>query len=177
VGCDASLPVIFVTGGSLGSSFLNSLVSSTRARLSSISFIVHQMGAREYVPTEERNYFPAAFFGQELPDIMAAADLVISRAGANTLAELAALGKPSLLIPLPASASRGDQIRNADFFARRGASLVLQEQEASEEAFVSTVSALLEDRTRRDRMGQAAATLGAGRPAQAIAALILERLG
>jgi UDP-N-acetylglucosamine--N-acetylmuramyl-(pentapeptide) pyrophosphoryl-undecaprenol N-acetylglucosamine transferase len=108
---------------------------------------------------------------------MAAADLVVSRAGANTLAELAALGKPSLLIPLPESGSRGDQIRNADLFARKGASMVIPEQSASEETFVSAVCGLLGDRPRLSRMGTAAAALGAGRPADAIAALILERLG
>jgi UDP-N-acetylglucosamine--N-acetylmuramyl-(pentapeptide) pyrophosphoryl-undecaprenol N-acetylglucosamine transferase len=176
VGCDASLPMIFVIGGSLGSSFINSLVASCRSRLLPRFFIVHQMGAREYVPHGEKNYFAAAFFGDELADIMAAADLVICRAGANTLAELAALGKPSLLIPLPESGSRGDQIRNADFFQRSGASCVLAERDASADSFVSTVCTLLGDAVHLARMGTAASALGAGKPAEAIAALILQRL-
>jgi UDP-N-acetylglucosamine--N-acetylmuramyl-(pentapeptide) pyrophosphoryl-undecaprenol N-acetylglucosamine transferase len=177
VGCDESLPLILVVGGSLGSSFINALVSTVRARLLPRFFIVHQMGAREYVPHQETNYFAAPFFEEELPDIMAAADLVIGRAGANTLAELAALGKPSLLIPLPETGSRGDQLRNADFFQRSGASVVLAERDATEESFVSTVCALLGDRTRLAQMGHMASTLGAGKPAEVIAALIRERLG
>jgi UDP-N-acetylglucosamine--N-acetylmuramyl-(pentapeptide) pyrophosphoryl-undecaprenol N-acetylglucosamine transferase len=177
VGCEASVPLIFVIGGSLGSSFINSLVASCRSRLLARFFVVHQMGPREYVPCDERNYFASPFFGEEMADIMAAADLVVSRAGANTLAELAALGKPSLLIPLPESGSRGDQIRNADLFQRKGASVVISEQDASEESFVSAVCALLGDGGRLGRMGMAAAGLGAGRPAEAIAALILRRLG
>ena len=139
-------------------------------------FIVHQMGASEYVPHAEKNYFAAPFFGEELADIMAAADLVISRAGANTLAELAALGKPSLLVPLPQSGSRGDQLRNADFFRRSGASVVLHEQDATDESFVSIVCGLLDDPARLAGMGKMASTLGAGKPAEAIAALILQRL-
>jgi UDP-N-acetylglucosamine--N-acetylmuramyl-(pentapeptide) pyrophosphoryl-undecaprenol N-acetylglucosamine transferase len=177
VGCEAAVPLIFVIGGSLGSAFINALVVSSRSRLLPGFFIVHQMGPREYVAHVEMNYFAAPFFGEELADIMAAADLVVSRAGANTLAELAALGKPSLLIPLPESGSRGDQIRNADLFRRNGASLVIPEQEASAESFVSAVCGLLGDRARLGRMGSAASALGAGRPAEAIAALIRQRLG
>jgi UDP-N-acetylglucosamine--N-acetylmuramyl-(pentapeptide) pyrophosphoryl-undecaprenol N-acetylglucosamine transferase len=176
VGADAAMPLIFVIGGSLGSSFINSLISSSLARLAPRFFVVHQMGAREYRPHDQGNYFAAPFFKEELPDIMAAADLVISRAGANTLAELSALGKPSLLIPLPESGSRGDQLRNADFFARAGASVILREQDATAESLVSSVCALFGDREKLARMARMASTLGAGRPAETIAALILQRL-
>ena len=135
------------------------------------------MGAHDYVPSEKRNYFPAAFFRAELADVMSAADLIISRAGANTLAELAALGKPSLLIPLPATSSRGDQLRNAEVFRSSGASVVAQEEATTAESLVGSVTALLADRDRLHRMGEAAAALGAGRPARTIARLIQERLG
>jgi len=176
VGCEPSRQMIFVIGGSLGSSFINSLVSSSLPLLLPRLFVVHQMGPREYVPREEKGYFPAPFFGDELADIMAGADLVVSRAGANTLAELAALGKPSVLIPLPQSGSRGDQIRNAEYFRRCGASVVLPEQELDATAFVPAVIGLLSDPPRLARMGSAASTLGAGRPAEVIARLIRSRL-
>ena len=108
---------------------------------------------------------------------MAAADLVISRAGANTLAELAALGKPSLLIPLPETGSRGDQIRNAELFRSAGASRVLPEREATAESAAAAVRALLDDPAALAEMGRRARTLGAGRPAELIAGLIRQRLG
>jgi UDP-N-acetylglucosamine--N-acetylmuramyl-(pentapeptide) pyrophosphoryl-undecaprenol N-acetylglucosamine transferase len=177
VGCDSSIPLIFVIGGSLGSSFINSLVASCRPRLLSQFFVVHQMGPREYVPRDERNYFAAPFFGEELADIMAAADLVVSRAGANTLAELAALGKASLLIPLPATSSRGDQLRNAEMFRSRGASIVLPESDATPAAFIAAIEALFSDPRLLADMGRQARSLDAGRPAESIATLIRERLG
>ena len=108
---------------------------------------------------------------------MAAADLVICRAGANTLAEIAALGKPSVLIPLPASGSRGDQLRNAAIFRDRGASVVLEESAATPESLAAAVESLFDGTGRRAAMGRCAQGLGAGRPDKAIADLILQRLG
>jgi UDP-N-acetylglucosamine--N-acetylmuramyl-(pentapeptide) pyrophosphoryl-undecaprenol N-acetylglucosamine transferase len=177
VGCRDGLPFLLVIGGSLGSSFVNALIMASLPRLLQRFFVVHQMGAKEFTPASKANYYPAPFFRDELPDLMAAADLVISRAGANTLAEIAALGKPSILIPLPTSGSRGDQLRNAAIFQARGASLVLEENGATPEALVSAVEALFEGTERRAAMGRCASQLGAGRPDKAIADLILRRLG
>lgn len=177
VGCPKDLPLVLVIGGSLGSSFINRLVLDSLDRLCARTFLVHQMGAHEYAPSDHRNYHPVAFLRGELPHILAAADLVVSRAGANSLAELAAIGKPSLLIPLPASSSRGDQLRNAEVFRAAGASVVMQEEEATPGLFVSRVTALLDDAAGLRRLAAAAAGLGAGRPARTIAGLITERLG
>jgi UDP-N-acetylglucosamine--N-acetylmuramyl-(pentapeptide) pyrophosphoryl-undecaprenol N-acetylglucosamine transferase len=176
VGCDSATPLVFVIGGSLGSLFINALIDSCLSELVSRFFIVHQMGSRQLLAARRENYFPAQFFAGELPDIMAAADLVIGRAGANTLAELAALGKPSILIPLPRSGSRGDQIANAEVFRSAGASLVMPENEATPASVVPAVVSLLGDRTRLRDMGLAAGSLGGGRPAETIARLILQRL-
>ncbi|MGO9310246.1 MAG: undecaprenyldiphospho-muramoylpentapeptide beta-N-acetylglucosaminyltransferase [Spirochaetia bacterium] len=177
VGCEDRVPLLFVIGGSLGSSFMNALVAASLARLLPRYFVVHQMGAREFVPASRENYFPAPFFGDELPDIMAAADLVISRAGANTLAEIAALGKASILVPLSTSGSRGDQLRNAAMFGARGASLVLEEPGATPDELVAAVNSLFDGNERRAEMGRCASRLAAGRPDKAIADLILQRLG
>jgi len=176
VGCGDRAPLLLFMGGSLGSAFLNTLVAASLPSLLPRFFVVHQMGAKEFTPASKENYFPSPFFRDELPDIMAAADLVISRAGANTLAEIAALGKPSILIPLPTSGSRGDQLRNAAIFRSRGASLVLEEDGATPEALVSAVKSLFEGNERRAEMGRCASQLGAGRPDRAIADLILQRL-
>jgi UDP-N-acetylglucosamine--N-acetylmuramyl-(pentapeptide) pyrophosphoryl-undecaprenol N-acetylglucosamine transferase len=177
VGSPPGTPLLLVIGGSLGSSFLNALIQAGLPRLLPRFFVVHQMGAREYAPAVKRNYYPAAFFREELPDILAASDLVISRAGANTLAEIAALGKPSLLVPLPSSSSRGDQVRNAELFRTRGAAIVLSEDEATPDALITAVESLFESPERLAEMGRRAATLGAGRPDKTIADLILRRLG
>jgi UDP-N-acetylglucosamine--N-acetylmuramyl-(pentapeptide) pyrophosphoryl-undecaprenol N-acetylglucosamine transferase len=177
VGCPAGRPLVFVIGGSLGSSFLNGLVAASLDALLPRAFVVHQMGAKEFVPTSRPGYHGAAFFKTELPDVMAAADLVVSRAGANTLAELAALGKPSLLVPLPETGSRGDQLRNAEQFRAAGAARVIEERDATAGSFAAAVAALLDDPGALRDMGVAARSLGAGNPAALIAGLIRERLG
>ncbi len=174
--CDPSIQVILVLGGSQGSSFINGLIAACLPRLVPRFFVVHQMGARDYSASTLGNYFPAAFFSAELPDIIAAADLVICRSGANTLAELAALGKPSLLIPLSRSGSRGDQLRNAEVFRARGAALVLQEKDATVDSLLAMVCSLLAHPRQLQDMGRSAGSLSAGRPAETIARLIRERL-
>jgi UDP-N-acetylglucosamine--N-acetylmuramyl-(pentapeptide) pyrophosphoryl-undecaprenol N-acetylglucosamine transferase len=186
LGCDDATPVLFVIGGSLGSSFINRLVGSCLSDLLPQWFVVHQMGAADYAPSHHPRYRTAAFFSEELPDIMAAADLVVSRAGANTLSELAALGKPSILIPLPESGSRGDQLRNAEVFRSSGAAVVLREADASPAKFLEAVGSMLADQGARHAMAEQAAALAggalaggaraAGRPAAAIAEMIRQRL-
>ena len=177
VGCGDGQSMLLVIGGSLGSSFVNTLISRSLPRLLPRFFVVHQMGARDFSAAPRENYFTAPFFRDELPDIMAAADLVISRAGANTLAEIATLARPSILIPLPSSGSRGDQLRNAAFFRARGASVVLEEDAATPEALVSILESLFEGTETRAEMSRCASRLGEGRPDKAIADLILARLG
>ena len=176
VGCDAETPLLLVLGGSLGSSSVNRLIEAARPRLTERWFVVHQMGAREARPAREARYHAAAFFQAELPDLMAAARIVVCRAGANTLAELAALGRPSVLIPLPASGSRGDQIRNAELFRSRGAASVLREEEATADALVSLLDSLLAEPGRLVSMGTQAKGLSAGVPAREIARLIRARI-
>jgi len=176
LGAPKGVPLILVLGGSLGSSFLNRLVLDSRERLAGY-FVAHQTGEKEYDSSRrEPGYYPAPFFREELPDLLAAADLVVSRAGANTLAELAALGKPSVLVPLPATSSRGDQVRNAEVFRSHGASLVLAEEAVTPSAFVEEVQRLFREPARRSEMARCASALAAGRPDQLIADLIRERL-
>lgn len=176
VDCGSGIPLILVVGGSQGSSFLNGLVASCLPELRGRAFVAHQMGERDYTPAVGSNYFTAAFIVEEMPHVLAAADLVVSRSGANTLAELAALGKPSILVPLSASGSRGDQIRNAEVFRRAGAALVLSEEEANGASLLGAVVGLLADRPRLAAMGEKARALGRPEAAARIANLILERI-
>jgi UDP-N-acetylglucosamine--N-acetylmuramyl-(pentapeptide) pyrophosphoryl-undecaprenol N-acetylglucosamine transferase len=156
-GCPASLPLVLVLGGSLGADSVNRLVLGARPRLTERAFLVHQTGQPLSGNTAAAGRtLTRPFFNEELPHLLAAADLVIWRAGANTLWELAATGKPSILIPLPAVQSRGDQIRNAAVFAGIGAALVLPEETATPDGLLAMVDDLLDNKDKLRRMGEAA---------------------
>jgi len=179
-GCPANLPLLLVLGGSLGSVSINRLVLQALDRLRAACFVVHQLGNEHFDRNQtQSHYYPTAYFHEELPDVLAAADLVLCRAGANTLWELAALGKPSILIPLPRGASRGDQIENAGFFAEAGASVVLQQEQVSADELVEVVLHLLSNADKLERMGARASQLSRPDAAGRIAQLILrtERSG
>jgi UDP-N-acetylglucosamine--N-acetylmuramyl-(pentapeptide) pyrophosphoryl-undecaprenol N-acetylglucosamine transferase len=173
VGCPPERPLLLVLGGSLGSAFLNRAIQRGLSELTSRCFVVHQMGSAHFQPASRPGYHPVAFLEEELPHLLAASDLVLCRAGANTLWELAALGKPSVLVPLSSEASRGDQLENARHFAVRGAALVVPEQEG--ERLVAEVLNLLEDPPRLQEMGRRARELGRPEAAARIAELVLER--
>lgn len=93
-----------------------------------------------------RGYVQYEFIKEELRDLLAAADLIISRAGANAICEILALRKPNILIPLPAAASRGDQILNAESFQKQGFSYLLPEEEITNEKFLDTIHQVYSDR-------------------------------
>ncbi len=173
-GAAEGTPILLVLGGSLGSETVNRLVRGALPLLAGRCITVHQTGARDYVAgVESPHYHPVAFVRDELPDLMAAADLVVARAGANTLAELAACGTPALLLPLELSGSRGDQVRNAAYFAAKGAACVFAG--SGPQDLAAEVMALLADPARRARMAAAMRGLAAPDAASRIAALLRER--
>jgi UDP-N-acetylglucosamine--N-acetylmuramyl-(pentapeptide) pyrophosphoryl-undecaprenol N-acetylglucosamine transferase len=83
-----------------------------------------------------------------MKDMLAAADIVISRAGANAICELLALKKPNILIPLSAQASRGDQILNANSFEKQGFSKVMQDEEVTKETLLAAVDEVYKNREK-----------------------------
>ena len=93
-------------------------------------------------------YVQYEYIKKELADLFALADVVISRAGANAICEISALKKPNLLIPLSARASRGDQILNARSFQRLGYSVVLEEEEITNEKMLNAIHELYENRSQ-----------------------------
>ena len=127
-GFAADKPVILVIGGSLGSVAVNNAVRLALPELLEHFQIVHLCGKGkvDHSLNGLRGYAQFEYIKNELRDIFALADIVISRAGANAICELLALRKPNLLIPLSANASRGDQILNARSFERQGFSMVLE---------------------------------------------------
>ncbi len=122
-------PILLVVGGSSGAARINQAIGAILDDLTATFFVVHVCGKGNVDPDRDRpGYRQFDYLGDELADVLAAADLVVSRAGANTMFELLALRKPHLLIPLSRAASRGDQILNARSFARAGYSAVLPEE-------------------------------------------------
>lgn len=134
-------PTIMVVGGSLGSIKLNDAVREILPKLLKSFQVVHLCGqgnlSEEHKGLE--GYLQYEYVKEELPHFFAMADLVISRAGANSIYELLALRKPNILIPLSAKASRGDQILNAESFERMGYSKVLMEEKMTTDSLLKTI--------------------------------------
>jgi UDP-N-acetylglucosamine--N-acetylmuramyl-(pentapeptide) pyrophosphoryl-undecaprenol N-acetylglucosamine transferase len=119
--------VLLVLGGSQGARELNALVWAALPELTKYYTVVHQTGpGNEGGPEPGGRYRPCAYFGKEMPQVLAAAELVLSRSGAGTVWESAVLGKPMVLLPLRGKGTRGDQVENAEFFEEAGAAVVLR---------------------------------------------------
>jgi UDP-N-acetylglucosamine--N-acetylmuramyl-(pentapeptide) pyrophosphoryl-undecaprenol N-acetylglucosamine transferase len=134
--------ILLITGGSLGADVLNEVVYQALSRLTAEYVVVHVCGPGKTTAVENPRYRQFEYVGEGWGDILAAADLVVSRAGANTLYELLALGKPNLLVPLSHHASRGDQVENATYAGGLGYSQVLDEDALSSESLVAQIKAL-----------------------------------
>ena len=130
-GFSANKPVIMVIGGSLGAANVNKAIRSALPRLLTDFQVVHICGKDKIdnLLLNTAGYKQFEYVKAELKDLFAMADLVISRAGANAICELLALKKPNILIPLPASSSRGDQLLNAKSFEAQGFSIVINEDD------------------------------------------------
>lgn len=141
-------PVLLVMGGSLGAAAVNQAVRSALPELLKHYQIVHLCGKGKLDESLKgtKGYVQYEYIQKELPDLFALCDIVISRAGANAICELLALRKPTLLIPLPAKASRGDQLLNARSFERQGFSMVLEEENLTKDTLTNAVEELSANR-------------------------------
>lgn len=127
-GFTATRPILLVTGGSSGAEDLNRAIWARLPELTERFQIVHLCGKNKTNPTlRAPGYVQIEFALDEMPDLLAMSDVVVTRAGSNTIFELLALRKPHVLVPLPLARSRGDQIANARLFAAHGYSMVLEE--------------------------------------------------
>lgn len=147
-GFTACKPIIMVVGGSTGSVVINEAVRNLLPTLLKKYQVVHLCGKGKMSPEHEgiEGYVQYEYISAEQKDLFAAADLVISRAGANTICELLALKKPNILIPLSAAASRGDQILNAESFENQGFSFVIREENLTNETLLEAVNNVYEKR-------------------------------
>ncbi|KHD38374.1 UDP-diphospho-muramoylpentapeptide beta-N- acetylglucosaminyltransferase [Clostridium acetobutylicum] len=143
-------PVLMIIGGSLGSKIINDTVREALNKLIKKYDIVHICGKGniDEALSKLKGYKQFDYISTELPHVMNAADLVISRAGANAIFELLALKKPNLLIPLSKKSSRGDQILNAMSFEKNGYSMVVQEDDLTPTLLVEKVIKLESDKEK-----------------------------
>ncbi len=166
-------PLVVATGGGTGALGLNRLVASAAPRLVEHAQIVHLTGRGRGVPpqTASPRYQAIEFLVDEMPHLLAAATLVVTRAGMGTLTELAALGKAALVIPLPES----HQWANAQAFARLGAIEAADQTALTPERLSQRIVSLLEDRPRREHLARSLANSMPADAAERIALALLER--
>lgn len=145
-GLNDRLPIMMIIGGSQGARSVNNIVRESLPELLKKFQVVHLCGKDNLDESlnDTEGYRQYEYIKEELKDLFAMADIVVSRAGANAIFELLSLKKPSLLIPLPTG--RGDQILNADSFKAQGFSAVLKEENMTKESFLSEINSLYENK-------------------------------
>lgn len=181
-GFDRTLPTVYITGGAQGSVQINTVVRAILPWLLTHANVIHQCGAtsieesRQYaaqLPGDlQPRYLVTDFVGPELPDVLALADVVISRSGAGTIAELTALGKPSVLIPLATSAGN-EQEHNALHLRQAGAAVALVKGAVAPDGLRSAVGPILASPEKRQYMAQQARTVGRPDAADRLTDLLL----
>ncbi len=188
LGLSGERPVVLFLGGSLGSMQINEIVETALPQLLQICDVVHQTGERE--PQRSPNsalrashgsvhpgrYVACPFFSSEFADVLAAADVVVSRSGAGTIWENLSVGKASLLIPLGSDGSRGDQLRNAELCLQRGVAEVLWPAEVSAERLLDRLVPLVVDPEKRARLSHRARQLAEGDATGRVAAIVHEQV-
>ncbi len=149
-GFDGKKPVLIIMGGSLGARAINELVKASVSTLVNKFDIIHIYGKSGTDPDLEgiRGYKQFGYVSEELRHLFAASDLAVSRAGSNSIFEFLAAKKPMLLIPLPKGESRGDQILNAQSFAKSGYALSVDQDELDSEKFIYYINRLSQESSR-----------------------------
>lgn len=185
-GFTMNLPILYVTGGARGASAINQRINTILPSLLEKAQVVHQTGGRDANPDYDialetranlpehlrARYSPHEFIGAELGDLFAATSLVVGRAGAGTVADLAYLGLPAILIPLPGSGG-AEQHRNADLLGAVGAAVVIDQSEAPAERLLREITSLLENPARLEEMSRQARSICREDAASQLADLIL----
>lgn len=153
---DRSVPLVLVMGGGTGALRLNQLVAEAARTLVREAELVHLTGSGKAVGKwDAPRYHPIEFLAEELPHVLAAADVVVTRAGMSSLAEIGALHKAAIVVPMPQS----HQEANARLLARHQAGIVRREADLTPEGLADEVKSLLGDEPGRRRLGAAAAGL------------------
>lgn len=189
---DDALPAVYVTGGSQGARIINRAVEAALPELLAGCRLIHQCGEQPAGDEQDfdrlaraaaglpaglrQRYYLTRFVGDEIKHVFALADMVVGRAGAGTIAEICALGKPALYIPLVPTGG-DEQTRNARTCAQAGAAVIVPQAELSGPRLLAEVRTLLADQARRAEMGRAALTLGRPDAARDLALALLNLAG
>lgn len=177
LGFETGLPVILVLGGSQGARQVNELITALLPRLSGLACVAHQTGSgHEPCRPADSGYKGFEYVRSEMADILAAADIIVGRAGAGTLWEGAVAGKPMILIPLAGSGSRGDQVENAEMLAEAGAAICLTGANATPEALFTALLPLINEPEKRRTIATAAQKIARPDAAMTIADMILSHI-
>lgn len=179
-GFDSTKPLLVVTGGGLGAKRLNDVVAAVLDELLAATSVLLISGAGQYddlktrVPDDSERFQLRAFVSEGMAEVLGAADIVVARAGATTIMELAALAKPTILVP-NAYLTGGHQLKNAAAFAEDGAVLVLEEDTlgARPEELVRTIRELLHDDKKLQHLQQNFFTYAKPRAAEDVADLLI----
>ena len=148
-GLSGTKPVLLVMGGSLGAQKLNELLRAALPVLNETFDVIHLCGkGKNDCNCVACGYSQYEYIDKELPDLFALSDVVLSRAGANSVFELLALNKPSVLVPLTSSSTRGDQLLNATYFEKKGYAMVLNQNTATTESLIAAIRRVYEDRAQ-----------------------------
>lgn len=146
-GLSGKKPVLLVMGGSLGAQAINEVVRKSLPKLLNRCDVIHICGEGKLdTACEREGYKQYAYVSEQLPDLLALADMIVSRAGSNSIFEFLALKKPAMLIPLPASMSRGDQVLNARYFETRGYSARLDQEGLTSDKFLEVLEQVFRSR-------------------------------
>lgn len=147
---DPEKPVLLIIGGSMGSNNVNNFIRNILSRLIEKFNIVHICGKGNIKEIEDEDikssYRQFEYIKEDLKDVFALSDIVVSRAGANSICEILALKKPNVLIPLSKKASRGDQIDNAKMFVREGYSLMIEEENITNDILFDLINKCFDER-------------------------------
>ncbi len=172
---EEGVPVVLVLGGGTGALHLNQLVASAAKTITNDVQIIHVTGKGKAVPieglTNNSRYHHYEFFTSEMRDALALADVVISRAGLATISELALLGKPTMLMPIPNS----HQEENADYLAKEGAVIRLHEEKLTGEALAKAIMDFVHNAERQQAVGMRLQKLANPDAAAEIADLVLKK--
>lgn len=163
LGFNGKKPILLVMGGSLGAKAINDVVDEALPILLQKYDVVQLRGKGKINPKFNGidGYRQFEYINTDLADVFAAVDIAVSRAGANSVFEFLALNIPALLIPLPLSASRGDQILNADYFSQKGYSHVIDQESLNKDSLIKAIDELYNSRMQcKDAMSNSHATNG-----------------
>lgn len=176
-------PVLLVLGGSLGALQINNLVVENLEMLKKNYIVVHQTGKKfadenaKIMESGDDSYKPFSFIYSQMPSVIQAADVVLSRSGANSLWECAVCAKPMILVPLCGNGTRGDQVDNARNFEKQGGAIVLAGADANSENLLKALDSMLDAESRKKYSENCRKICGSEIPSHKIASLVMEEMG